>query len=455
MSASETAAHPQSNLSSWRLTQVFGGEKAPGEEIPDADIVSSVTFDESGDFLAAGDTGGRVVVFQRIDAAKAAAAEAAEDDARKKRQKRGIKAEYGFYAEFQSHEAEFDCLKSMEVGEKINQIKFLPRFNAGLMLLTSNEKTIKLWKVHKKCIREPLSPTEEEEEEDPTSVCIPKCEPVDVSMCCEPKLVFANAHAFHINSVSLSSDQETFLSSDDLRIILWPFTSSNDAFNIVDIKPEVMEDLSVVITSATFNPKVCSQFVYATSKGTVELCDLRDSALCDGHSKSFFVVDDAVDKSYFSEIISSISDVKFSQDGRYFVTRDFMSIRLWDLAMEREPVKTIKIHGRYEQRLAEFYDNDSIFDRFECGLNYDGTQMVTGSYSRRFGIYDVNSTEYADMIANRVQPPHRLNIKSDPELDVGDGYEDVDFSHKVMHLAVHPKQNILAVTSLNNLFIFS
>ena len=195
--------------------------------------MSSVTFDESGDFLAAGDTGGRVVVFQRIDVAKAAAAEAAEDDSRKKRQKRGIKAEYGFYAEFQSHEAEFDCLKSMEVAEKINQIKFLPRFNSSLMLLTSNEKTIKLWKVHKKCIREPLSPTEEEEEEeDPTSVCIPKCEPVDISMCCEPKLVYANAHAFHINSVSLSSDQETFLSSDDLRIILWPFTSSNDAFSL-------------------------------------------------------------------------------------------------------------------------------------------------------------------------------------------------------------------------------
>ena len=55
--------------------------------------------------------------------------------------------------------------------------------------------------------------------------------------------------------------------------------------DIVDIKPEVMEDLSVVITSAAFNPKVCSQFVYATSKGSVELCDLRDSAICDGHSK--------------------------------------------------------------------------------------------------------------------------------------------------------------------------
>lgn len=33
--------------------------------------------------------------------------------------------------------------------------------------------------------------------------------------------VYPNAHVYHINSLSLSSDQETFLSADDLRINLW------------------------------------------------------------------------------------------------------------------------------------------------------------------------------------------------------------------------------------------
>ena len=57
------------------------------------DIVSAIEFDQSGDFLAAGDRGGRVVLFER---------ERSKD--------RGT--HFKFYYEFQSHEPEFDYLKS-------------------------------------------------------------------------------------------------------------------------------------------------------------------------------------------------------------------------------------------------------------------------------------------------------------------------------------------------------
>lgn len=36
-----------------------------------------------------------------------------------------------------------------------------------------------------------------------------------------PRRIFANAHTYHINSISINSDQETYLSADDLRINLW------------------------------------------------------------------------------------------------------------------------------------------------------------------------------------------------------------------------------------------
>jgi len=453
MSASETKNSSGDTLSSWRLTQVFGGDKAPGEEIPDADIVSSLCFDDSGNFLAAGDAGGRVVVFQRSDTTKPSSEEIIDADADpKKRKKHKLKAEYRFYAEFQSHEAEFDCLKSMEIPEKINQMKFLPRFNSSLMLLTTNEKTIKLWKMSRRNVYQALSPVDE-----PGVVTLPKFEVVQETIAADPKVIFDGAHQYHINSISLSSDQETFLSSDDLRIILWPLNSAEEGFNIVDIKPDNLDDLTMVITSTSFSPTDSSQFSYATSKGSIHLCDLRCSPLCDTSVKNFEIKDDSYEKSFFSDIIKSISDLKYSQDGRYILTRDFMSLRLWDIAMESKPIKVVNIHGRYEDRLCEFYDNDSIFDKFECGLNYNATQMVTGSYSRRFGIYDVNSTEYADMIANRMQPSrsHRSNVKNTAEVHLEDTCEDVVYEQKVMHLALHPQLNILAVTSLNNLFIFS
>ena len=47
-----------------------------------------------------------------------------------------------------------------------------------------------------------------------------------------------------------------------------------------------MEELTEVITAAEFHPNQCNTFVYSSSKGTIRLCDMRASALCDQHSKS-------------------------------------------------------------------------------------------------------------------------------------------------------------------------
>ena len=46
-----------------------------------------------------------------------------------------------------------------------------------------------------------------------------------------PKRIFANAHAYHINSISLNSDQETFMSAEDLRINLWHIEITNQSFS--------------------------------------------------------------------------------------------------------------------------------------------------------------------------------------------------------------------------------
>ncbi len=46
-----------------------------------------------------------------------------------------------------------------------------------------------------------------------------------------------------------------------------------------------MEELTEVITAAEFHPNQCNTFVYSSSKGTIRLCDMRASALCDKHAK--------------------------------------------------------------------------------------------------------------------------------------------------------------------------
>jgi serine/threonine-protein phosphatase 2A regulatory subunit B len=70
--------------------------------------------------------------------------------------------------------------------------------------------------------------------------------PHEVRMVSRAKRIFSNAHTYHINSIGVSSDQATFLSADDLRINLWSLEVPNRCFNMVDIKPANMEELSEV-----------------------------------------------------------------------------------------------------------------------------------------------------------------------------------------------------------------
>jgi WD40 repeat protein len=127
---------------------------------------------------------------------------------------------------------------------------------------------------------EPVAPT-------PGVVRVPAMAQQDVSTVSRAKRVFANAHAYHINSISVNSDDETFISADDLRVNLWNLGVNDQSFNIVDIKPPTMEELTEVITAARFHPTHCNIFMYSSSKGAIKICDMRAAALCDAHAKSF------------------------------------------------------------------------------------------------------------------------------------------------------------------------
>jgi serine/threonine-protein phosphatase 2A regulatory subunit B len=113
-----------------------------------------------------------------------------------------------------------------------------------------------------------------------------------------------------------------------LRINLWNLEISNQSFNIIDVKPTNMEDLTEVITSAEFHPTHCNTLAYSSSKGSIRLVDLRQSALCDTHSQVFEQHEAPGSRSFFTEIIASISDIKFSKDGRHILSRDYMTLKV-------------------------------------------------------------------------------------------------------------------------------
>ncbi|CAN1286698.1 Serine/threonine protein phosphatase 2A 55 kDa regulatory subunit B beta isoform [Linum perenne] len=432
--ASATPASPPPPLE-WKFSQVFG-EPTAGEELQEVDIISAIEFDKTGDHLATGDRGGRVVLFERTDTKDGGGS---RRDLERMDYQISRHPEFRYKTEFQSHEPEFDYLKSLEIEEKINKIRWCQAANGALFLLSTNDKTIKFWKVQEKKVKkisemnvEPskavgngsIASSSNSSAPKPylangstdrlsndfaipaggfPSLRLPVVTSAETSLVARCRRVYAHAHDYHINSISSNSDGETFISADDLRINLWNLEISNQSFNIVDVKPANMEDLTEVITSAEFHPNQCNMLAYSSSKGSIRLIDLRQSALCDSHAKLFEEQEAPGSRSFFTEIIASISDIKFAKDGRYLLSRDYMTLKLWDINMDSGPVSTFQVHEHLRPKLCDLYENDSIFDKFECCLSGDGSRVATGSYRYIYMLF-ISLAACGEKLENLVNP---------------------------------------------------
>lgn len=203
----------------------------------------------------------------------------------------------------------------------------------------------------------------------------------------------------------------------------------------------------------------------------------------------------------FNEVLSSVSDIHFlpSSGGKYLVTRDYLSMKLWDIAMPINPISVIALQPQLRSRLGELYANDTIFDRFDVAINGDETKFAAGTYNGCVQILsreDVEGTPSTstdvqkqiddelqcyqrvvmignryhlkpikeDVVYNRVGSNSATDAKEDDsdekdderedEFDE-DEYDDNYFSRKTQCVAYHPKKDICFTSVLNNLYIFT
>ncbi|EPS65566.1 hypothetical protein M569_09211 [Genlisea aurea] len=497
----------------WKFSQVFG-ERTAGEEVQEVDIISAIEFDKSGDHLATGDRGGRVVLFERIGVKEY---DGSRRDLERADHHINQHPEFRYKTEFQSHVPEFDYLKSLEIEEKINKIRWCQPANGALFLLSTNDKTIKYWKVREKKVKKisemnvesskaagngsltsssisysskqglsnginhdrPYNSLSNDLSFPPggiPSLRLPVVTSGESSPVARCRRVYAHAHDYHINSISNNSDGETFISADDLRINLWNLEISHQSFNIVDVKPTNMEDLTEVITSAEFHPTQCNTLAFSSSKGYIRLIDLRQSALCDSHAKRFEDLEAPGSRSFFTEIIASVSDIKFSRDGRHILSRDYMTLKLWDINMDSGPVATFQVHEYLRPKLCDLYENDSIFDKFECCLSGDGLRVATGSYSNLFRVFGCapGNTEAATLEASKNplrQTAFSLTPSRPPTRSLGNSIthavrrgesssgvdangNSFDFNAKLLYLGWHPSENLIACAAANSLYMY-
>lgn len=61
---------------------------------------------------------------------------------------------------------------------------------------------------------------------------IPTMEHFDTVTAATARKTYQNAHAYHINSISINTDGETFISTDDLRVNLWHLDICDQSFSM-------------------------------------------------------------------------------------------------------------------------------------------------------------------------------------------------------------------------------
>jgi serine/threonine-protein phosphatase 2A regulatory subunit B len=172
--------------------------------------------------------------------------------------------------------------------------------------------------------------------------------------------------------------------------------------------------------------------------------------------------------------------VRFSHDGRYILSRDYLTVKIWDVNMERQPVKTIPIHEHLRPKLCDTYENDSIFDKFEVVFSGDAKNVMTGSYNNNFMIYPSEEGKDTEVVlqadksafkAKKVGVPTPMNGGKDSGSTVGGkkggsratspvggaqrmrketDADQIDFNKKILHMSWHPREDSIAIAATNN-----
>lgn len=173
--------------------------------------------------------------------------------------------------------------------------------------------------------------------------------------------------------MSISTNEEYFITSDELSIFLWDIEERNKPFTLLNINqsPKHFEELTQIITCCKYDKKLDSKFLYCDSKGVIKVVDLRTTNKCnDDSSLVMHNPHETLDKKFtknrpfINEIVESISDAEFSSDGRYIFCRDFLNVYIWDIHMTQRPLEIIPIYEPLKYKLGKLYENESIFNKF-------------------------------------------------------------------------------------------
>jgi serine/threonine-protein phosphatase 2A regulatory subunit B len=453
-----TTAPPLNELKilEWRYNQ-FLGEKLTeadlGEEENQSYIISDMKMTDNGEFLAVGDRGGRVIIFQRTES---------------KKHKNTSKLNY-FY-EYSAFDRDFDVHKSTEYSEVIRSICVLPtQYHDKIDIVSCGYRTIKLHRVYNSKIKYFSSSKDRElSGDDSIDTCehsysmsdrssgagssnnlnnlnnkncntqnssnlqIPTLKSVKKDVASKCKKTFKIENSAELNSISFNKFfTNQFISSDESKILLWDVNYSKDVYNVVDLESTGDNISNININTSTStdmnsesedtpepeneskfysedNPeKITKSFIiphnphlisYGTSYGNIKICDLRVGSDCLKATAKY--VDEFqnitnssfnLTKTLFSSQIMAVHDLNFNlYNENLFASRHFLSVNIWDQRNTKQPMNKFLVYEPIISKLSHLYIKNYLAnDKFSLSTDPKGKFILTGGYNNMFHVFDI------------------------------------------------------------------
>ena len=142
-------------------------------------------------------------------------------------------------------------------------------------------------------------------------------------------------------------------------------------------------------------------------------------------------------------------------DGRYIYSRDYMTLKVWDIAMESKPVKVININEKLRPMLCELYESDCIFDKFEVALSSSGEKILTGSYGNQFSIWNKSGEREMCCPLGEECSPLSSTGKGRSAAAANQNFNSADLDKKVLHCAWNPQSSAIAIAAQTNLYVYN
>ncbi len=177
------------------------------------------------------------------------------------------------------------------------------------------------------------------------------------------------------------------------------------------------------------------------------MADMRITASNDTNSTSFKGSSN-IQKNYLLNLISNISSATFTPNAKYIVTRDYLSVKVWDVCNSKKPVSCTILNEGLKSKLCDMVENEAIYDEFGVAVNADGNTILTGSYNNCFHVMDFDGSNSQYELSYKKTTVCRSLSKPLP-------LTKMDYNRKLLVGSFNPARNILAVASLNCFFTYS